>query len=59
MFTNFSYMAMNWFSLQVYPSVIAGVVACGMTEELMTEILGSLLEILLAHRKRRMRRNKV
>jgi hypothetical protein len=42
-------MAMIGVLLQIYPSGIGGMVACGMAGELMAEILGALLEILLAH----------
>jgi hypothetical protein len=52
-------MVMIGVLLQIHPSGIAGVVACGMADELMAEILGALLEILLAHHKRKVKMNKV
>ena len=52
-------MNMNGVLLQMYPSCIAGAVACGMADELMAEIVGALLEILLAHHKRRVKRSKL
>ena len=50
-------MVMNGVLFQIYPLCIAGVVACGMADELKAEILDALLEILLAHHKRRVKRN--
>ena len=52
-------MAMSGVLLQIYPSCIAGAVACGMADELVAEIVGALLEILLAHHKRRVKRNEI
>jgi hypothetical protein len=52
-------MATDGVLLHIYQSCIAGVVACGMADDLSAEILGALLEILLAHHKRRVKRNIV